>query len=422
MKSLKGILLIMILLTISGLLWYSATPLKTINTYEQLSYVLGGLAITGFSLTFLLCVRSNWLDRLFNGLEKVYFHHKVLAVFSLVLVFLHAQVREFGKDEEHRKFPRGERPEGESLAHFAGELGEIAQNGFLLLIIIAFFAKFLKYEHWRYIHRLMVIPFAIGLFHTYFTDVYNLFALTPVSIFTAIISLIGLVSAIYMLFLYQSVQFKHKGTITAITKQGDSAVELEITLDKPLRYQDGQYIFLKVFQDVLEKAPHPFSIAGGDGQKIYVTIKALGDFTTKLTNTIQVNTSVTVDGPYGHMHFEQGANQQVWIAGGVGITPFLAYLKNKQLEKDVQLFYSYRGQNNALYKQFLEEYAACNEHLTVHFIDTTAAKRLHINDYPIQKNASIFMCGPTKMVKSCLKQLKHSHTSTDITFEAFKFK
>lgn len=116
------------------------------------------------------------------------------------------------------------------------------------------------------IHRLLIIPYAIGLFHAYFSSSYYLFQPT-----------------IYMLVLYQRTQFKHTDTITSIRKIGTRAVELELTHHKKLPFKIGQYIFLKIFQNGLERAPHPFSISGGDGEKIYVTIKALGDFTKKST-------------------------------------------------------------------------------------------------------------------------------------------
>lgn len=434
MKSLKGIIFLTFALTLTTVLWYIATPIDPINFYEQLSYIVGGLALTGFSLVFLLSVRSKAIERLFNGLENVYFYHKLLSVFSIATTFLHGQLRDFAKESERdeRDFREDFRDDGgrefesgfsgEGLHEFAGELGEIAQNSFLLLIVIAFFAKFLKYEHWRYIHRLMIIPFALGLFHSYFTGKYDLLQLTPLSIFTAITAIFGLGSSLYMLFFYQHTQFKHTGTVTNINKIASDVIELELTLNKKLNYKKGQFIFLKVFQDDLEKAPHPFSISGGHGEKIYITIKALGDFTKKLNESIQLNTKVALEGPYGHMDFEDGKDKQIWVAGGVGITPFLSYLKNNELQKHVELFYSYRGEEHAIYKQFLEEYANNHGLFKVNFIDTSFADRLHFDNYLVPENTSIFMCGPQKMMKYFNKQLKNNNHHLDITFEAFKFR
>lgn len=49
---------------------------------------------------------------------------------------------------------------------------------------------------------------------------------------------------------------------------GKNAIELEITLDKKNSLSIRSICFYKIFfQDGLEKAPHPFSISGGDGEK-----------------------------------------------------------------------------------------------------------------------------------------------------------
>lgn len=415
MKSYKGMLFILITMCGSGLLWYFATPIETIHVLNKLSHIVGGLAITGFFLVFLLATRVKILEKWFHGLEYVYMYHKYLAILSLGLVILHSQLQDL--------VPHGDQAIETPLSEFAKELGELAQNGFIGLIVIALFAKFLKYEHWRYIHRLLLIPYALGLYHAYFSSRYDLFQPTPLGIFTAISAIVGTMSALYMLTMYQDMRFKHTGKVSGIRKLGDSAVELELTLDRKLSYQNGQYIFLKIFQTGLEKAPHPFSISGGDGQKIYVTIKALGDFTKKVNALIQLDSKVAVEGPYGHLDFDKGYQQQIWIAGGVGITPFLSYLQSNPTDRDIELFYTYRGHNDAIHKDLLQKYAENNKHFKVNFIDTTTMDRLTFDDVSVPAHTSIFMCGPEKMVKRFTKQFKQSSTNDiDINFEAFKFK
>lgn len=414
MKSFKGILFILLTLVVTVALWYFATPKEEISVLNKGVHTVGGLALSGFFLVFLLSSRNKTIERWFNGLDHVYFYHKCLAVFSLGMVILHGQLQEL--------VPKWDKGMETSLGEFAEELGEIAQNGFIALILIAFFAKFLKYEHWRMIHRLLILPYAIGLFHAYFSSRYDLFQPSLLGIFTAVTSIIGLASAIYMLVLYQRTQFKHTGTITGIRKIGARAVELELTLHQKLDFKNGQYIFLKIFQNSLERAPHPFSISGGDGEKIYVTIKALGDYTRKVNENIQLHTKVAIDGPYGQLNFDHGKQHQIWVAGGVGITPFLAYLKSKPLDRDIELFYTYRGSEDAILKDFLEKYAQQNAHLKVNFIDTSTMGRLTFENHVFPKDTSIFLCGPQKMVRRFAKQFKHQNPDVAITFEAFKFR
>lgn len=414
MKSIKGILFIIITLVLTATLWYFATPNEDISVLNKISHAVGGLAISGFFLVFLLSTRKKTIERWFKGLEHVYFYHKLLAVFSLAMVILHGQLQDMVPDWDEARET--------SLGEIAKEIGELAQNGFIALIVIAFFAKFLKYEHWRFVHRLLIIPYAFGIYHAYFSSRYDLFQLSPLGIFTALTSIIGFVSAIYILTLYQETQFKHNGQITGIRKIGSQAVELEMTLDKKLKFKNGQFIFLKIFQNGLEQAPHPFSISGGDGQKLYVTIKSLGDFTKKVNETIQLNTKIAIEGPYGHLNFEGGRQHQLWVAGGVGITPFLSYLKSKPIDCDIELFYTYRGQDDAILKDFLQEYAQNNANFKVNFVDTSVTERLNFENYTVKENTSIFMCGPEKMVKGFARQFKSKNTDAEIDFEAFKFR
>src|SRR5690606_38125149 len=78
---------------------------------------------------------------------------------------------------------------------------------------------------------------------------------------------------------------------------------------------------------------HPFTIASadqGDARRITFQIKGLGDYTKTLVRRLGPGHAVRVEGPYGrflHSRQRNGA-QQAWVAGGIGITPFLAWLED----------------------------------------------------------------------------------------------
>lgn len=86
------------------------------------------------------------------------------------------------------------------------------------------------------------------------------------------------------------------------------------------------------------------------GKTLYFTIKNSGDHTENIYENLKVGSKVTVDRAYGHMLLEQGQDQQIWIAGGIGITPLSRISeKNPFLTKSVRFYYSYRGEENAVY-------------------------------------------------------------------------
>lgn len=413
MKSIRGITFIILIMGTSALLWFFATPIEPLHSLDKLSHMIGGLAITGFFLVFLLSTRMKLLDRWFHGLENVYRYHKYIAIISLALVILHGQLQEMVPED--KEFDT-------SLSEFSKELGELGQYGFIALILIAFLAKFLKYEHWRIIHRFMLIPYTFGIYHAYFSSKYDLLQPTPLGIFSAITTTIGFMSALYMLTMYQDMFFKYTGKITGIQQMGSNVIELELTLDKKIPFQFGQFVFIKFFQDGLDKAPHPFSISSGDGERIFVTIKVLGDFTHQVYHSIKINTAVALNGPYGQLNFEKGPQSQIWIAGGIGITPFLSYLQSQPFDRTIELFYTYQGEDNAIYKDYLQSYAVSNQQFKVNFIDTTQMDRLSFENYHVPANTQVYLCGPDKMVKHFTKQLKSHNNDIMIDFEAFKFR
>ncbi|AVK83837.1 hypothetical protein C3943_09775 [Lysinibacillus sp. B2A1] len=413
MKSIRGITFIILIMGTSALLWFFATPIEPLHSLDKLSHMIGGLAITGFFLVFLLSTRMKLLDRWFHGLENVYRYHKYIAIISLALVILHGQLQEMVPED--KEFDS-------SLSEFSKELGELGQYGFIALILIAFLAKFLKYEHWRIIHRFMLIPYTFGIYHAYFSSKYDLLQPTPLGIFTAITTTIGFMSALYMLTMYQDMFFKYTGKITGIQQMGSNVIELELTLDKKIPFQFGQFVFIKFFQDGLDKAPHPFSISSGDGERIFVTIKVLGDFTHQVYHSIKINTAVALNGPYGQLNFEKGPQSQIWIAGGIGITPFLSYLQSQPFDRTIELFYTYQGEDNAIYKDYLQSYAVSNQQFKVNFIDTAQMDRLSFENYHVPANTQVYLCGPDKMVKHFTKQLKSHNNDIMIDFEAFKFR
>ena len=132
-----------------------------------------------------------------------------------------------------------------------------------------------------------------------------------------------------------------------------------------------------------------------------------------------MHSRVAIEGPYGHLNFDKGHQQQIWVAGGIGITPFLSYLQSRPINKDIELFYSFRGHNDALYKEFLQNYAQSNKHFKVYFIDTTTMDRLNLEHFTVPPYTSIFLCGPEKMVKYFIRHYK-SCGDIDIHYEAFQ--
>lgn len=398
MKSLKGISFIAGSLVLTIIAWAAA---------GMTNFIVPGLALTTLSLTFMLATRSPLLEKWFHGIEQMYAYHKFTAVFSIILLALH----NVGM--------------GGSLwgSHLAAQLGNVAIYLFFSIVIVAYLGKFLKYEAWRWIHRLVYLAYIFGLFHAYMLMSGALLTPSLLGLVVGLYAVLGLASGFYIIFLYQSLAFKHLGKILQVKRLNHDTVELKIQLSQKLDYQYGQFAFIKIFQEGFEKAPHPFSISGGHDKIVYFTIKNSGDYTKKLYQEIQEGTKVTIDRAYGHMILEEGQKKQLWIAGGIGITPFISYIReNPVLDRPVNFYYAYTGAENAVYLDLLTSYAEKNPLLDLHLIDSKTSGYLDFSDYPLDDQTTVFMCGPVKMMTNFARTFKKINPKADLVYEGFKFK
>jgi len=243
------------------------------------------------------------------------------------------------------------------------------------------------------------------------------------SFVVGVFAVLGLSSGFYIIFLYQIIGFKNRGKIVGLKHINHDTTEIAIRLTRPMDYQFGQFAFIKILQAGFEKAPHPFSISGGHGNIIYFTVKASGDHTKQIYKKLRVGSPVAIDRAYGHMLLDQGRDKQVWIAGGIGITPFISYIReNPVLDRDVDFYYAYTGEQNAVYLEMLTAYAAKNINFKLHTINSQVDGYLDFTDYPLTDDTTVFMCGPVKMMEAFAKTFKANNPKAELVYEGFSFK
>lgn len=278
--------------------------------------------------------------------------------------------------------------------------------GLLLLGSISIVKK-IPYRLWYYTHKLMGPIFLISVCHIFFSDVPFIINSTT-GITLILVSFVGCLSWIYKTFLKPHKYNDY--TVAQVTKLEDS---LEVTLKttgKGIHYHAGQFAYLDFGYDKIEHF-HPFTIVSAPHEKeLKFIIRCLGRHTNELYSRIKVGDSVKVDGAYGRLHAQKDPTKpQVWIAGGVGITPFLSWVKSAQLpHQPVHLFYVGKGK---MYLQLAEKLTCLvsDKNITLHINDDLDG-RLNakiITDLiqsPIE-NSQFFACGPKNMVKEIREQL-----------------
>lgn len=410
-KRTMGFWFIVSLLMLNALLWFTATPRFEQPLESTIGQWQGANILLGFTLVFFLATKNRVVVFLFNGLEKSYKYHRVLAMGSLVLVFLHASFAHL----IWANFIAGLPLDGRAM-------GALARNLFIGLIVVALLAKYMKYEHWRMIHRLMIIPYLAAAYHAFALSSYPLLSLSPLGIFMMTMVLTGTVSSLYMIFMYRYVGFPHQGQIVRVTRLNESVTELEVALDEPYTFQTGQFTFIKIKEKPFRNVPHPFSLSGMRDGRLLFTIKAIGDYTEQIYRSLKEGTPIAVGEPMGHMTFENHKSTQVWIAGGIGVTPFLSHLRALEVpSQTIRMYYAVNDKREAVHLDLLDQLAKTLPQFSYRLIEAKSEGYITLDMLQFDDQPDILMCGPRPMALSLAKALKKTQPSLRVTYEAFSF-
>ncbi len=205
-------------------------------------------------------------------------------------------------------------------------------------------------------------------------------------------------------------------------------------------YIPGQYAMISPYdKNGLQMSSRPFSIASSPTQKNYLQfgIKVTGKFTKRLSE-LKIGDKISVYGPYGEFTYnEKKYPDSVFIAGGIGITPFInsiRYSNEKQSLQNITLLYSSRKIETATFKNELEDISEKNKNLKTIFSITdeniaspkenTENRRIDTEmllkySKPI-KNKTFFICGPEKFMEAMEnKLLSIGVKSKNIKYEIF---
>jgi len=290
-------------------------------------------------------------------------------------------------------------------------LGAVAMLGLLGLILISLprissLAR-LSYERWLLIHRLIGLLLVVGLIHGWMLDPV-LSAAPPLRALYTIIGAAGVAAYAYDELLRRRMEPRADYTIRSVDRPAPGTLDLTlapVAASAGLRPKPGQFVYLRV-ECARPSREHPFSVAGAyaDGT-VRLTIRALGRETRRFYAELHRGMPARLSGPYGLFDFSTGGPRQLWIAGGIGIAPFLGWATQQvdSLPK-VDLFYSAPTTSHMPFLNELTEAAEHNPSLTVHphFSDrdgplTADAIVASVDSLPHETD--VFLCGPASMVK-----------------------
>jgi predicted ferric reductase len=152
---------------------------------------------------------------------------------------------------------------------------------------------------------------------------------------------------------------------------------------------------------------HPFSVSSAPSQEeLEVTIKASGDDTGEFLHGLRAGVPARIVGPFGGFDYRRGGDPQTWIAGGIGVTPFLSWIRalDGPLDREVHFFYATTRADQALHRDEVDAAAAAHPSLHVHHVasDTdgrlTAERAMEV--LPAGASPWVYMCGPAPMMRA----------------------
>jgi len=295
-------------------------PSATWASTGALSLASGVVALVFMAMAALLGSRWNWLEDLFGGLDRVYEVHKWLGVWALVLASVHLVFKAGAPEWEVASIL----PLPPYWTRLVRQLSYVA----LVVIVLLALNRKIPYGQWRWWHKLSGPLFVSVVLH-WLSFKSPITLGSPAGLWLAACSALGLAGAAYKLVLYPFLARHAEYRLTRVD-QGVASVRLELEpVGRGVPFEAGQFAFLRFLHAGLRE-PHPFTLAsgGGPGQPVQFVIRALGDYTTQLVAEARPGLRAEVYAPFGRFRRPPAGDFEVWIGGGVGLSPFIAWLRD----------------------------------------------------------------------------------------------
>lgn len=417
---------------------------ETINLNQDYLFLLGGcLGIAAYSLfclEFFIASRPKFIDKIFS-LDKLYRFHMFIGFIATLFAYIHKIIKEYYFEE--------------SLKTSIGNIGFII---FVSIIIFSLFfmtfslfyritfinsirkslnSKFkLNYETKVLLHNITLIGLCFLFVHILMSG--------SVKYHPSFSFILICYFLIPLLFYFNHKIIKPyfdenmKYRVSSIVHNSDDiiTIKLKSLKGKPFDYLPGQFLYIKFYNLDIPGDEHPFTISSTPDKDdfISITVKKLGDFTKSLDN-LKIHNRAYIDGPFGSFSYLKNPsnNKLCFIAGGIGITPFLSMLKymcNNGNNREVILFWGINTKDELIFKEDFKDISSHIKHFK--FIPVIANDNNYsgekglIDKIKIQKyldsthDYDFYICGPQIMLDAQLKNLKDLNIKgNNIHYEKF---
>lgn len=408
----KSILLTLLAITgviIPVVVWAQYAYLAEFIWPDSLYEYAQALSLVGFVLLFYQFVLSG-RAKLFEaslGLDRLISVHRSLGIWAVGLLLLHGSF-----------ITVYELSIGALSTSVAKLIGIVALT---ILIVAAATAVFWKsfgwsYEQWKKIHYANYIVLPAGLIHALLLGStvrrsallrYYLIALTVLYAFVVLVRVVK-----------RAQVRRNPLTVREVVEESHDITSLYLDGDHD-EYKPGQFMIVNVENGKGYSEQHPYTISSSptDGF-LRISAKAIGDFSGSLP-ALKPGSKALVEAPYGvFSYLNVRAGKLVFLAGGIGVTPFLSQLRHMRdtgAERTVRMIWGNKTREDVAFSSELD---AAQKELSdfklVHVLSNEEwdGEQGFIDGGLIRKYIEeptdwhFMVCGPPVMMNMVFKELK----------------
>ena len=381
------------------------------------SIALGFAGTTMMGVMFVLTARFRRAAAPF-GIDLIYYFHRWIALVAFFFIIAHPAILIFLEPSLLDDL----RPSVISGYMLAGAISIAALTA---LMATSLWRQQLKihYDAWRIWHALLAIT-ALVFAIVHIEGVGNYVSSPWKRVLWATISACCLALLFYVRLIKPLELLRHPYRVERVVKERGDAWTLILRPDghKGFTFLPGQFAWLTLGNSPFALKEHPFSISSSamHPDMIHLTIKELGDFTSRIKDVIPGQTAY-LDAPHGAFSIDRHpTSDYVFIAGGIGIAPIMGMLRTLADRGDgrsLLLFYAYNTWEDLTFREELEKLKEQLNLRIVYVLENPPADwqgesgfitedllTRYLPDVP--ERYQYYLCGPTVMTAIVEKTLQ----------------
>ena len=389
----------------------------TLKSVANLAALFG---IAAWAANLVLASRIRPVERAIGGLEQLYRLHRRVGMLVVVLVATHALFLTLHAG-------------GSALDLYLPAAGWGTFTGVIALVllvglVVTSLVGRLSYQTFVLIQQLLGAAFILAALHTF--AISGTAATSPaLTIYLGCLTTAGIASLGYRVFGGPLGIGRYRYCVDEVRQLDDDAVEIVMApVGRPLTFQAGQFVYATFHQGGIPRESHPFTIASAPGDdSLRFAVKRFGDFTSSMMR-LRPGSQSQLEGPFGSFYLRNNlTHSQTWIAGGIGVTPFLSWARSLNRSIPADLYYCTPGAEHA---HFLDElYDIADRYPTFRVISMRKRSLGHLTVSDIEavnpnlSHGHVFICGPPVLIDNLTTGLVTRGVPPDrIHSEAFDFR